>query len=245
MRTYNRLVIIADVPTRHLFHEDGDRPMLRKPEPELMDDPEQARIYAKADFSEATRIFLALFEQKFPQHVPHQVVDLGCGPGEITLAFAAAHPQALVSGIDGSSAMLDLANQRLKQRPEFDGRVAFQRIQLPALTRYRYDTIVSNSLLHHLHDPQVLWQQIRQWGTPGTVVQVMDLYRPTSEKLAKQIVKQYAANTPEVLQRDFFNSLCAAFTLEEIQQQLKAAGLSHFKNAIVSDRHLAVWGILK
>ncbi len=219
--------------------------MQRIPEPELMNDPRQARSYAQADFSEATRLFLQLFELRFSHHVPHRIVDLGCGPGEITMAFASAYPHSHVTGVDGAGAMLDLANEALRQCPELEKRVEWQLTLLPDASWQTYDTLISNSLLHHLHDPQVLWQQIRNWGTPGAAVLVMDLYRPPSKHAAKSIVEHYAADSPDILQKDFFNSLCAAFTKEEIRQQLEKSGLEAFQVEIVSDRHLAIWGIVK
>ena len=39
--------------------------MERIPEPELMDDPEQARAYASADFSEPHQAFVERFTQRF------------------------------------------------------------------------------------------------------------------------------------------------------------------------------------
>ena len=50
--------------------------------------------------------------------------------------------------------------------------------------------------------------------------------------------------TPEVLRRDFRNSLFAAYTVAEVQSQVEAAGLGGLHVAAVSDRHLAVRGQL-
>ncbi len=219
--------------------------MQRIPEPELMDDPEQVHNYAEADFGDATRLFLNLFADKFPHHRPHHAVDLGCGPGQITLAFAAAYPGSRVSGIDGARAMLEIAATRSRRQPNLAKRLRWQLTRLPDGGTQNYDTLISNSLLHHLHEPQILWQQIRNWGAAGAAVLVMDLYRPPSHIEAAQIVECYATDAPEILRQDFFNSLCAAFTPQEIRQQLETAGLEDFQVEVVSDRHLAVWGILK
>jgi hypothetical protein len=54
-------------------------------------------------------------------------------------------------------------------------------------------------------------------------------------------VKTYAADEPAILQKDFYNSLLAAFDLDEVRTQLTQAGLAlHCEK--VSDRHFAVWG---
>ena len=45
---------------------------------------------------------------------------------------------------------------------------------------------------------------------------------------------------PPVLKRDFYNSLLAAFEIEEVRAQLAAAGMSGLSVRTVSDRHLLV-----
>lgn len=219
--------------------------MRRIPEPELMDDPEQAAAYAAADFSDANRLFLALFAEKFPGHEPRQVVDLGCGPGDIPLAFARRQRACRVVGVDGSAAMLAIARRQRESCPELRERVDFRLARLPgAALPAGFDTVLSNSLLHHLADPLDLWREVRRLGNPGAAVLVMDLIRPRSEDEARDLVHRYAAGAPPVLQRDFFHSLRAAYTVAEVRSQLVDAELAGFEVAPVSDRHLAVWGRL-
>ncbi|MGH8599909.1 MAG: hypothetical protein ACRET1_04550, partial [Burkholderiales bacterium] len=73
-------------------------------------------------------------------------------------------------------------------------------------------------------------------------VLVMDLQRPDSREQADSLTRQHAAGDPPLLQRDFHNSLCAAYTPGEVRTQLRAAGLAQFEVALVSDRHWLVWG---
>ncbi len=215
-------------------------------EPELMEDPKQAQAYAQADFSQANSLFIELFAQYFPTHKPRRALDLGCGPGDITLRFAQRYPDCLVTGIDGAEAMLSFARQNLTHQPALKGRVRFLKLRLPAEhPSQHYDTILSNSLLHHLHDPRLLWREIQRFGQSGAAVLVMDLERPASPQATEMLVERYAAQAPQILRRDFFNSLCAAFTLSEIQAQLEEIGLSDFKVEKVSDRHLAAYGRLR
>jgi trans-aconitate methyltransferase len=56
----------------------------RAPEEELMDLPVHAQAYANADFSEPNSKFVALFSEKFPAFNGQRIVDLGCGPADIT-----------------------------------------------------------------------------------------------------------------------------------------------------------------
>jgi hypothetical protein len=54
-------------------------------------------------------------------------------------------------------------------------------------------------------------------------------------------VDEYAGTEPDILRRDFFNSLLAAFRPEEITQQLAQAGLPLQAEA-AGDRHVIVHG---
>ena len=72
-----------------------------------------------------------------------------------------------------------------------------------------YGVIVSNDLLHHLHNPAMQWQAVVQWAGPGALV-----------------VERHAADAPAFLRRDFANSLAAAFPPQEVEAQMGAAGLT-------------------
>lgn len=212
-----------------------------------MDGPEQARAYAEADFSEPNELFLGLFREHFPETVgPARVLDLGCGPADILLGFARANLEAVCDALDGSAAMLAFAERALAAEPTLQPRVRLLQDTLPSdrLPPAGYDIILSNSLLHHLHDPAVLWGTVARAGRSGAAVLVMDLMRPDSQEDADALVAQYAQDAPPVLRRDFRASLCAAFTPEEVNDQLARAGLGRLRVDVVSDRHLAVRGRL-
>ncbi|CAA9892751.1 Methyltransferase type 11 [Candidatus Methylobacter favarea] len=217
--------------------------MKRLPEPELMEDHAQVKAYAKADFEIPHYQFierLKLFINK-PQF-SGTALDLGCGPGDISCRFAKAFPLSKVHAVDGSEAMIDYC--KLSTSRELKTRIRFILGMLPdvILPQSGYEIIFCNSLLHHLHDPQGLWQVIKKYSRQGTRVVVMDLLRPDCLESAQKLVKTYALDEPEILKRDFYYSLLAAYTLPEIKKQLTQAGLNFFVEQI-SDRHVFITGI--
>ena len=222
--------------------------MRRVPEPELMDDPAQARAYAAADFAEPHARFVALLRERL-RELPERgsALDLGCGPGDPTLRLARALPGWRLDGVDGSASMLGLAREAAAAAG-LAARVRFHAGRLPAapatLDGRRFDLVFSNSLLHHLPDPPVLWESVRRFAAPGAAVFVMDLLRPPSIEAARALVERHAADEPEVLRRDFFHSLCAAYRPDEVAAQLKRAGLDALACEVVSDRHWIAWGRL-
>jgi len=217
--------------------------MDRVPEPELMDEPAQALAYACADFSAPHDAFVARFRRCFPDFGGGAVLDLGCGPADVTLRFARAYPQAQVTGVDGAEAMLALGRQAVAAAG-LTQRVRLLHRRLPAedLGGSAYAAVISNSLLHHLADPLVLWDAVRAAAAAAVAVFVMDLLRPPSRDAAAALVDLHAGDAPEVLRRDFLNSLLAAFRPEEVRSQLAAAGLSGMRVEVASDRHLIAYG---
>lgn len=220
------------------------RLMQRILEPELMEDPKQVRAYAQADFSEPNERFMQNLRTSIgKEDLISHALDLGCGPGDISCRFAMDYPSAHVDALDGSRAMLDYA-ETITPR-ELSARVRFihGKLQTVALPRRHYDLIFSNSLLHHLPEPQAFWHVIKHYANDGTRVAVMDLLRPQSVHQAKEIVEMYAASESEILQRDFYHSLLAAFTPEEIEEQLRETGLNFYVERI-SDRHVFISGTI-
>ncbi len=211
-----------------------------------MDDEDQARAYAEADFSEANSLFVELFRQSFSDcRLNGPVLDLGCGPADIPLRLARLHGRARFDAVDGSQAMLEHARQAWGAAGLMD-RVDLIQGLLPevSLPADYYQAVLSNSLLHHLHIPSVLWQTVRSCGRQGAPVLVMDLMRPESEQAVDALVATHAADASDVLRRDFRASLFAAYRPDEVRAQLRAAGLGALEVRVVSDRHLAVIGSL-
>ncbi len=216
--------------------------MKRRAEPELMDDALQARAYAEADFEAPHDEFIRLFQQRFPEFKGKEILDLGCGPGDISRRFARAYPSCVIHAIDGAEAMLEEARRLTSVKDQ--ARIQFLHGVLPQdkPPLAQYDGLISNSLLHHLQDPQALWQAINNHTALGANVFVMDLLRPASEAAVKALVKRYAESELEILRHDFYQSLLAAYRIDEIKEQLGRAKIDYLTAEVVSDRHFIVYG---
>ncbi len=220
--------------------------MRRQPEAELMDDAEQAAAYAQADFSVPHQFIVNQISRLLPG-LPSvaRVLDLGCGPADVTIRLAVAYPGWRIDGVDGAPAMLAQGRERVAEAG-LAARICLYLTCLPGdrLPGRGYNVVVSNSLLHHLHEPQVLWRTVRAAAVAGAVVYVTDLRRPRDEASLQRLVEAHSRPSPVVLRRDFEASLRAAFTVGEVRHQLSAAGLGGLVVAELTDRHLAVFGRL-
>ena len=115
---------------------------------------------------------------------------------------------------------------------------------LPADLEPPFQVLVSNSLLHHLADPQVLWGELARLAAPGAWLVLRDLRRPDSPAAVAELVARHAAAASPQLRNDFEASLRAAFRLEEVGEQLRVRGLRGLRLAEQEDRYLDVWGAL-
>jgi 2-polyprenyl-3-methyl-5-hydroxy-6-metoxy-1,4-benzoquinol methylase len=218
--------------------------MDRTLEPELMDDPEQALVYARADFEQENQGFVDRFREYFPEFVAGHILDLGCGPGDIPVRFAQALPSCRITGVDASEPMVRLAEEAVREAG-LSNRITFRCERFQDLAGVStVDAAISNSLLHHVPNPLQFWHKLRLAVKPGSPVLVMDLFRPDSAEEAKAIVDRYASGAPDILRRDFYNSLLAAFTEDEIGSQLAQMNLTRLLIDVIDDRHWVVSGII-
>ncbi len=216
--------------------------MKRLPEKEVMDDPLQAGAYAKADFSGVNQAFVGRFVAAHPKAARGKIVDLGCGPADIPIRLAQAVPEAVINAVDASAPMLEHARLAVA-KAGLTSRIRLVEGRLPGLPlpEHSFDAVISNSLVHQLPDPKAFWAEVKRLAKPGAAVFVMDLFRPASDLEARRIVEAAAAGEDPVLKEDFFNSLLAAFSLEEVAVQLVDAGLPLTPKQ-VSERHWVASG---
>ena len=217
--------------------------MQRQPEPELMALPEEVAAYALADFAEVNRLFVQRLEELAGDLASADTLDLGCGPGDITVRVARARSGWRIVAADASRPMLDWA-AGVFHRAGVADRVACRVVDAKQadLPDAAFDVVFSNSLLHHVTDAAALWREVRRVTRPGGLVFFRDLRRPDDAHAARQIVETHAGGESELLKVEFYRSLLSAYTPDEVRAQLRAAGLSLLEVRVASDRHLDVFG---
>lgn len=210
-----------------------------------MDNQAEVDAYASANFRDVNQRFVDNVLANAPSDKPLRVLDLGCGPGDIPIAIALARPAWQVLAVDASSPMLQLAAR--KAAHELARNIRFRLADAKHLPHDigHFDLIVSNSLLHHLPEPRGFWKSLESVAGPNATLLLRDLARPATELDARLIVSSYCGNESDLLQEEFYRSLLAAFTVEEVRQQLADANLDHLQVQMASDRHLDVWGTIK
>ena len=171
--------------------------MNREPEPELMLEKEQVIAYDKGDFSVSEDDFVSfisdfLIEHNVDLREGDLVVDLGCGPGNITKKLALKWPHISLLGIDGSDEMILRAKQNLIITGEENSLANInylcadiKNIQLSDITFLGdIKLLVSNSLIHHLKNINDFFDCIKKLSTLKTINFHKDLKRPNNKNKA-------------------------------------------------------------
>jgi ubiquinone/menaquinone biosynthesis C-methylase UbiE len=218
--------------------------MERTPERELMTDLDQAAAYAAANFAEVNAPIAGWFQSRFsPLGAGSRLLDIGCGTADITIRLVAAYPGITALGIDGSEAMLSFGRD-LVRKAGLESRIALEHRYFPdpGLEETGFDAVTASNLLHHISDTASFWRAAQRCAKPGAPIMVADLRRPPDPEAAKRLVEQYAWRAMPPLRRDFLNSLHAAYSAEEVRQQLREAGVQGLTVEDAGSLHLVVWG---
>jgi trans-aconitate 2-methyltransferase len=104
--------------------------------------------------------------QRVPLDRPARIVDLGCGTGNVTGLLRRVWPDARVTGVDASAAMLERARA---SDPGVDWRQAEIAAWSPAAP---VDLLFSNASLHWLDDHASLFPRLLGYVAPGGVLAV-------------------------------------------------------------------------
>lgn len=212
----------------------------RKPEPEVMSDRDEVRVYTRTDFSGVNQSFARRLIEMAGK--AGRAIDLGTGPASIPLELCSIEPKWKVLAVDASAGMLG-EGRRLTRRAGLDGHIRFLKHNVLELTGMRpFDLVFSNSLLHHLERPLCFWRKVADLVVPDGHIVIQDLRRPANRATADRLIRKHARDADRLLQKLFHQSLLAAFTPEEVREQLALSGLSSLKVEVVSDRHLLVHG---
>jgi ubiquinone/menaquinone biosynthesis C-methylase UbiE len=207
-------------------------------EPEVMDQPEEAREYDAMDHSGVNHQFVDDFLAAHGPGRGGEMLDVGTGPGRVPIALCRADRHFRVLGVDLAGPMLDLARRNVADA-ELTDRIRFARGDAKNLPfpDGRFEAVVSNTIIHHLPDPAPALAEMVRLVAPGGTLMVRDLARPADEAALDALVEKHAANEPIPARSLFRDSLHASHTLDEIRAIVENLGLATEGVSMTSDRH--------
>ena len=172
--------------------------------------------------------------------VPHlrpgmQLLDVGCGPGSITLGLAEVVAPGRVVGIDIQSLQVEQARARAAARGVATARFEIADVYRLPFPDDSFDAAFANGVLMHLREPARALGELHRVLRPGGIVGVRDpdfgasLYAPMTPRLEQWLamrvqVRQHNGGDP-FLSRHYRRLLLeAGFVRAEASASVDSAG---------------------
>lgn len=219
-------------------------------EPEVMDSAEDAMQYNDMDHSEVNQKFVddlldllrtdrELAERFGDDHADLiDVLDVGTGTALIPALLCDQESAFRVMAIDMAVNMLDLATYNVEacSRPD---RIQLAKVDAKDMEydAQMYDVVISNSIVHHIPEPEKCLAEMVRVLKRGGAMFVRDLMRPDDEQTLESIVQTYAGEETDYSRRLFRESLHASLSLAEIRQIVGDLGWDPECVQATSDRH--------
>ncbi len=166
---------------------------------------------------------------------PQRVLDLGCGPGDLTYLLAHHYPSARVVGADFTRAMVVLGEGARHRRASRE-RVGFgvaDALHLPFRTA-TFDLVTSAFLLRNLTDLSAGFREMARVLRPGGVLLALDITEPSPAGYRNFFHAYFDRMMPllgsafgnEAAYRYLSDSLRHFPPREQVRQKVAAAGLA-------------------
>lgn len=213
--------------------------MNRIVEQEVMDTAEAAEAYDAMEHGEVDNAFvervLALGAKN------GHFLDVGTGPAQIPILLAQRCPEIRITAIDLSKEMLNIAKRHIAAAA-LTARITLEHVDAKALPYpdNTFDGLISNSIVHHIHDSLRALQEMSRVVKPGGLVLIRDLVRPETPEAAQAFVDTYAAEDTPYQQKLYYDSFLAAFTIAEVNEMLAQMDLQGAVVTQSTDRHWSV-----
>jgi len=229
--------------------------MDREPEPELMNKKSQVKAYRAADFSFGENNLIKFISNYLKINNINLskndlIVDLGCGPGNISEKLSERWPDVNVLGVDGSQEMIKEAESRL-----FKNKIVNKYRNLNYLcsdirkissheifSRKKITLLVSNSLIHHINHIDNFFKFIVNLSNKETINFHKDLIRPKDQETALKLRDKCSQKFSSILTNDYYASLKASYRKNEVQKKILELNLNSMNVIEETKEYLIVYG---
>ncbi|HBN75041.1 MAG TPA: SAM-dependent methyltransferase [Planctomycetaceae bacterium] len=212
-------------------------------EPEVMSTAEEVQAYDTMDHSQVNQKFIEDLLAAIEIQADSRILDLGTGTGLIPLEFVRQCAEGTILGVDLSEQMIETARGHvlkygLEDRIQFQAADATATCFLPV----SYDVLMSNSIVHHIPEPQKFFVEATRLLRSGGQMFVRDLLRPDSVSEVENLVQFHAAHDTDFQQQLLRQSLHAALTISEVESMLEQISDLQANVTQTSDRHWTLIG---
>ncbi|WP_261344519.1 class I SAM-dependent methyltransferase [Stieleria maiorica] len=206
-------------------------------EPEPMDDATEVQEYQQMDHQGVNSAFVD--DLIAGGTVGPRVIDLGCGTALIPILLCQKQSDVEVVGVDSSVEMLEAARIEI-ELGSVTGRVHLEHADCKVLEGFQdaaANTVISNTMLHHVAEPARVVAQAFRVLAPGGRLFLRDLVRPATEAEVEALVTLHAEGETDYARQLLRQSLHAALTVAEIADIAAGHDIPAEAIRMTSDRH--------
>jgi ubiquinone/menaquinone biosynthesis C-methylase UbiE len=207
-------------------------------EPEVMDTDQDAREYDAMDHAAVNAQFVTDLLRALEDLPFLRVLDLGAGTAQIPIELCRRAAHIHVTAVDAAESMLGLAAENIAAA-DLDDRIepVMADAKVLPFKPGRFPVVISNSILHHIAEPQQVIAEALRVAEPGGLQFHRDLCRPDDDAQLNRLVLTYAGAATPYQQKLFADSLRAALTLSEMRELVATFGIASDTVHMTSDRH--------
>lgn len=213
--------------------------LLRTLEPEIMDSISEADEYDAIDHQAVNQAFAQEFLAV--GQCGRDCLDLGTGTALIPIEICLCEPDIRILAMDASKPMLELARLRIELASMIDRiQLHYGNVNQLIFDASQFDSVISNSLVHHLSQPEAMLAEAWRVLRPNGLLFVRDLCRPDSDDEVESLIDAHTQGESDLSKQLLRQSLHAALSLDEIRELVSRMGIDPQSIKNTSNRHWTI-----
>jgi ubiquinone/menaquinone biosynthesis C-methylase UbiE len=194
-------------------------------EPEVMEGDNEAASYDEFDRKWGDVILQGFAESAVHMGVREgRVLEVGTGPGRVSIRLAKLNGRLAIEGIDLSASMLNRARQNASQAGVTNVQFSEGDAKRIPFDDHVFDMVICHNVLHQLPEPIVALREIRRVAKSGGAILVRDVRR-LPEPAMSAVLPLWCLGYSDTLRQQTIASFRAALSLAEFKRLVATAGL--------------------
>ena len=167
-----------------------------------------------------------------------RVLEIGPGPGFISIEIAKRLPEVQVVGLDVSETMIEVATGNAHENG-ISERVSFRRGDASEMPfgEASFDFVISSGSLHHWKEPKQIFREVHRVLKPGCRALISDLRSDAPEDEVKELAAQIDSR---VMRWGLRHSFGEGYTVAEAEQFVDGIPFASVRTD-VEDISMAIW----